>query len=398
MKEIYKQIDYMKNDLIDLSLQIHSNPEIKWEEFEAIKNIETLLNKYDIKINKIKDLPTAFTASIKGNSKGPVIALLAEYDALPGIGHACGHNLIAMTNIGAFLGFLALKGNFPGEIKLIGTPAEEGGGGKISLLDKNIFDDIDISLSSHGSSNTTILWEDVPMGTGMSLATSKAIYEFYGKASHAAINPDQGINALNSVIMLFNGIDSLRQHVKDDTRIHGIITDGGMAPNIVPDFAAADILMRSKSSSYVEYIREKIDNIAKGAALMTGAELKIRENEPGYKHVIPNTTMAKIGKSILKELEIKLTSQPLNRFGSGASTDFGNVSHEMPSYAFNFAVSEEPVAGHSTEMEKASISDLAHNNAIAISKGISATALTLLEDADQFNKSKLEFEKRKNHK
>ena len=328
----------------------------------------------------------------------PIIAFLAEYDALPDIGHACGHNLIAITNIGAFLGFLALKGNFPGEIKLIGTPAEEGGGGKISLLDKNIFDDIDISLSSHGSSNTTILWEDVPMGTGMSLATSKAIYEFYGKASHAAINPDQGINALNAVIMLFNGIDSLRQHVKDDTRIHGIITDGGMAPNIVPDFAAADILMRSKSFSYVEYIREKIDNIAKGAALMTGAELKVRENEPGYKHVIPNTTMAKIGKSILKELEIKLTSQPLNRFGSGASTDFGNVSHEMPSYAFNFAVSEEPVAGHSTEMEKASISDLAHDNAIAIAKGISATALTLLEDADQFNKSKLEFEKRKNHK
>jgi len=105
MKEIYKQIDYMKNDLINLSLQIHSNPEIKWEEFEAIKNIETLLNKYDIKINKIKDLPTAFTASIKGDSKGPVIALLAEYDALPGIGHACGHNLIAMTNIGAFLVF-----------------------------------------------------------------------------------------------------------------------------------------------------------------------------------------------------------------------------------------------------------------------------------------------------
>ena len=384
MKEIYNEIDSLKNDLIDLSHQIHSNPEIKWQEFSAVKNIETLLNKYNIQINKVKDLPTAFTASIKGNSKGPVIALLAEYDALPGIG--------------AFLGFLALKGNFPGEIRLIGTPAEEGGGGKISLLGKNYFDDVDISLSSHGSSNTTILWEDVPMGTGMSLATSKAIYEFHGKASHAAINPDQGINALNAVIMLFNGIDSLRQHVKDDTRIHGIITDGGMAPNIVPDFAAADILMRSRSSSYVEYIREKIDDIAKGAALMTGAELKIREDEPGYKHVIPNTTLAKIGKSILQELEINLTSQPLNRFGSGASTDFGNVSHEMPSYAFNFAVSEEPVAGHSTEMEKASISDLAHDNAIVISKGISATALTLLEDADQFNKSKLEFEKRKNHK
>ena len=317
-------------------------------------------------------MPTAFTASIKGDSKGPVIALLAEYDALPGIGHACGHNLIAMTNIGAFLGFLALKGNFPGEIKLIGTPAEEGGGGKISLLDKNIFDDIDISLSSHGSSNTTILWEDVPMGTGMSLATSKAIYEFYGKSSHAAASPEKGLNALNAVINLFSGIDAIRQHVPDDVRIHGIITEGGKAPNIVPDFCAADFLIRSKSSSYLDDLRMKINNIAQGAALMTGTELKIITTDIGYKDVIPNTTIAGIGKNMIKEMDIVLNPQPPNKYGSGGGTDFGNVSHVMPSYAFNFAVSETPVTGHSPDMEKASISDLAHNNAIAISKGISA--------------------------
>jgi amidohydrolase len=398
IEQLFTKIDDLKNDLIDLSKIIHENPEIKWQEFKAVANIKSLLNMHDIELESIKDLPTAFTASIKGKYEGPTIAFLAEYDALPAIGHACGHNLIAMTNVGAFLSFLSLENEFHGEIRLIGTPAEEGGGGKISLLDKNVFDDIDISISSHGSSNNTILWQEVPMGEGMSLATSKAVYKFHGKASHAAINPDQGVNALNSVIMLFNGIDSLRQHLKDDARVHGIITDGGQATNIVPAYAEADILMRSKSSDYVNYIREQIDNIAKGAALMTGAELEISEDEPGYKHVIPNTTIGKLAKSFMANLDIKLTEQPKNKFGSGASTDFGNISHEMPSYAFHFSVSETPVAGHSIEMERASISDIAHNNAVEITKGMSATAYTLLCEKEKFEDSKSEFTNRKKYK
>jgi amidohydrolase len=391
---IYTKVDELKEDLLKLSRDIHSNPEIKWEEFLAVENISKLLNKYDIKTNVIKDLPTAFTATIKGNSEGPVIAFLAEYDALPDIGHACGHNLIAITNVGAFLGFLALNGDFPGEVRLIGTPAEEADGGKITLLEKKIFEDIDISLSSHGSSHETIFWENVPMGEGMSLAEFPIVYEFYGKSSHAAASPEKGLNALNAVLHLFSGIDSIRQHVTDDVRIHGIITEGGKAPNIVPDFCSADFLIRSKSTSYLENLRNKINNIAQGAALMTGTELKIITTDIGYKDVIPNTTIAGIGKNMIDEMDIIIDPQPPNKYGSGGGTDFGNISHVMPSYAFNFAVSQTPVTGHSPDMEKASISDLAHKNSICVAKAMASTALLLIEDESIYNKVQTEFENR----
>ena len=391
---IYTKVDELKEDLLKLSHDIHSNPEIRWEEFLAVENISKLLNKYDIKTNVIKDLPTAFTATIKGNSEGPVIAFLAEYDALPDIGHACGHNLIAITNVGAFLGFLALNGDFPGEVRLIGTPAEEADGGKITLLEKKIFEDIDISLSSHGSSHETIFWENVPMGEGMSLAEFPIVYEFYGKSSHAAASPEKGLNALNAVLHLFSGIDSIRQHVTDDVRIHGIITEGGKAPNIVPDFCSADFLIRSKSTSYLENLRNKINNIAQGAALMTGTELKIITTDIGYKDVIPNTTIAGIGKNMIDEMDIIIDPQPPNKYGSGGGTDFGNISHVMPSYAFNFAVSQTPVTGHSPDMEKASISDLAHKNSICVAKVMASTALLLIEDESIYNKVQTEFENR----
>jgi len=391
---IYTKVDELKEDLLKLSHDIHSNPEIRWEEFFAVENISKLLNKYDIKTNVIKDLPTAFTATIKGNSDGPVIAFLAEYDALPDIGHACGHNLIAITNVGAFLGFLALNGDFPGEVRLIGTPAEEADGGKITLLEKKIFEDIDISLSSHGSSHETIFWENVPMGEGMSLAEFPIVYEFYGKSSHAAASPEKGLNALNAVLHLFSGIDSIRQHVTDDVRIHGIITEGGKAPNIVPDFCSADFLIRSKSTSYLEDLRNKINNIAQGAALMTGTELKIITTDIGYKDVIPNTTIAGIGKNMIDEMDIIIDPQPPNKYGSGGGTDFGNISHVMPSYAFNFAVSQTPVTGHSPDMEKASISDLAHKNSICVAKAMASTALLLIEDESIYNKVQTEFENR----
>ena len=393
INNIYTKIEELKENLLKLS-HIHSNPEIRWEEFLAVKHISKLLNNYNVPINIIKDLPTAFTASIKGNSDGPVIAFLAEYDALPDIGHACGHNLIAITNVGAFLGFLAFNGDFPGEVRLIGTPAEEADGGKIALLEKKIFKDIDISLSSHGSSHETIFWDDVPMGEGMSLAEFPIVYEFYGKASHAAVSPEKGLNALNAVIHLFGGIDSIRQHVTDDVRIHGIITEGGKAPNIVPDFCSADFLIRSKSSSYLEDLRKKINNIAQGAALMTGTELKIITTDIGYKDVIPNTTIAGIGKNMITEMDIVIDPQPANKYGSGGGTDFGNVSHVMPSYAFNFAVSEKPVIGHSPDMEKASISDLAHKNSICVTKAMASTALLLMEDESIYNKVQAEFKNR----
>jgi amidohydrolase len=190
---------------------------------------------------------TAFRANV--GSGRPTIAFLAEYDALLDIGHGCGHNLIAISNLGAGLGAKAGLRELNGQIQVIGTPAEEGGGGKIHLIEAGVFADVDVALSSHPSSNLTIIPTDADRPiTGLAMIGFR--YAYHGKSAHAAVAPYEGINALNAVLRLFSGIDRLRQHLRDDVRIHGVITDGGKAPNVVPDFAAANLMLRSRDQLF----------------------------------------------------------------------------------------------------------------------------------------------------
>ena len=392
-------IEKSKQALFDLSKDVHAHPELNYEEFYSSNALATFLEGHDLPVERgIGGIETAFRATIPGGAgDGPTIAVLAEYDALPEIGHGCGHNLIAMAAMGAALGIQANAQNLPGRIEIIGTPAEEGGGGKIRLLEAGVFDDVDATLSSHPFSNRTIVPAASPVGESWSLAMVGYRYMYHGRAAHAAAAPEAGINALNAVIHLFTGIDALRQHLRDDVRMHGVITDGGLAPNVVPEFAAANFMLRSRDGRYLsDEVVGKVRQVAEGAAAMTGATLEIEEFYPFYENVQPNLTLAQAVGANLQALGVRLDDPIPGRPGSGASTDFGNVSQAMPAYELRYAVSETPVASHTRDMCATAITDYALSSALQVAKALSLTASDLLCNATLVEAAKSEFAQRSN--
>ena len=392
-------IETSRQALFDLSKDVHAHPELNYEEFYSSNALAGFLEQHDFQVDRgIGGVETAFRATIScGAGDGPTIAVLAEYDALPEIGHGCGHNLIAMAAMGAALGLQANAQDLPGRIEIIGTPAEEGGGGKIRLLEAGVFDGIDATLSSHPFSNRTIVPAVSPKGESWSLAMVGYRYMFHGRAAHAAAAPEAGINALNAVIHLFTGIDALRQHLRDDVRMHGVITDGGTAPNVVPEFAAANFMLRSRDGRYLsDDVVGKVMQVAEGAAAMTGSRLEVEEFYPFYENVQPNLTLAQAVGANLQALGVRLDDPIPGRPGSGASTDFGNVSQAMPAYELRYAVSETPVASHTRDMCETAITDYALSSALQVAKALSLTASDLLRDATLVEAAKSEFAERSN--
>ena len=391
-------IEASKQGLFDLSKDVHAHPELNYEEFYSSEALAGFLEKHDLKVERgVGGIETAFRAVIPcGGGGGPTIAVLAEYDALPEIGHGCGHNLIAMAAMGAALGLKANAQDLPGAITIIGTPAEEGGGGKIRLLDAGVFDGVDATLSSHPFSNRTIVPATAARGESWSLAMVGYRYMFHGKAAHAAAYPEAGINALNAVIHLFTGIDALRQHLRDDVRMHGVITDGGTAPNVVPQFAAANFMLRSRDGRYLrDEVVGKVLSVAEGAASMTGARLEVEEFYPFYENVQPNLTLAQAMAANLEALGVRLDEPIPGRPGSGASTDFGNVSKAMPGFELRYAVSETPVPSHTSDMRETAVTDLALSNALQVAKALSLTAGDLLLDSTLVEAAKAEYAERR---
>ena len=390
-------IEAARPELVEVALDIHAHPELNYQEQYAAELLSGTLERHGFQIERgVGGVETAFTATLPGGGgDGPTVAILAEYDALPEIGHGCGHNLIAMAAIGAGLGLQANLENLPGKVMVIGTPAEEGGGGKIRMLDAGVFEGVDAVLSSHPSSNRTVIPTDIPMGESWSLAMVGYRYIFHGKAAHAAAMPHEGINALNGVIHLFGGIDSLRQHLKEDVRIHGIITDGGKAPNVVPEYAAANFMLRCRDRDYLsDVVVGRVLQAAEGAAAMTGCRLEVEEYYPFYENVRPNSVIAGLLLNNAGVAGLPL-DQPLpGRQGSAASTDFGNVSQALPSYELRYAVSEEPVASHSREMTETAISEYALNAAINVAKAMTLTACDLLLDPKLLSAAHAEFKER----
>ena len=392
-----KAIDAAREELFGIALDIHAHPELNYQEFYAAKLLSDTLEAHDFAVERgIGGVETAFRATLEGGAgDGPTVAVLAEYDALPEIGHGCGHNLIAMAGLGAGLGVQANMKNLPGRLVIIGTPAEEGGGGKIKLLDAGVFDGVDICLSSHPSSNRTIIPQDIPMDESWSLAMVGFRYIYHGKAAHAAAAPEEGINALNSLIHLFTGIDALRQHLREDTRIHGIITDGGLAPNVVPEFAAANFMLRCRDRNYLsDVIVGKVLKIAEGAALITGATLEVEPYYPFYENVLPNVVLAENFRANAETVGMRIDAPTGGRRGSGASTDFGNVSQVLPSLELRYAVSETPVPSHSRQMTETAITETALSSALNVAKVLSLTAGDFLRDPARLKEAQAEFAKR----
>jgi len=380
LQTVTQAVEALRQELEAISLDIHAHPELNYQEHHAAQVLADALERHGFQVERgVGGVETAFRGVIQGgDGDGPTVALLAEYDALPGIGHGCGHNLIAMSNLGAGLGAMAAMSSLPGRLVVLGTPAEEGGGGKIRLLDAGVFKDVDVALSSHPSSNRTIIPAEIPRQQSWSLAMVGYRYVYHGKAAHAAVVPHEGINALNAVIHLFTGIDALRQHLRDDVRIHGIITDGGKAPNVVPDFAAANFMLRSRDRDYLHEVVEKVRRVAEGAAQLTGARLEILPAHPLYENVRPNAVLVQAARANAEAIGMPIDATPQGWNGGGASTDFGNVSQVLPAYYLRFAVSQEPVPGHSTAMTEAAKSALAHENALTTAKVLALTVCDLL--------------------
>ncbi len=383
---IIDAIEQNRDAIIQVAETIRQTPEIAYQEREASSLLASRIAELGYEVERSAGgLETAFRASKHGRAEGPIVAVLAEYDALPGIGHGCGHNLIAGSGYAAAIGLNAVMDQINGMFEVIGTPAEEAGGGKIQLIDAGIFEDVDAALMVHHAGDRTGTATGYPNGTNLAVTTLD--FEFFGKPAHAAGDPFNGVNAVNAVIKLFTGIDALRQHVTMDARIHGVITHGGDAANVVPKYAAAQFFVRAGSRDYLEELVEKVNNVARGAALMTGCEVKITQQETCF-DMRPSYEVGKTYLDNMRAVGLEIHERPEGR--GMYSTDFGNVSYLMPAATGSFAISRTPIPGHSQDVVDASGSEFGYDQLIKVSKAMALTAFDLLTDADLLQNAKIE--------
>ncbi|MGD6994736.1 M20 family metallopeptidase [Sutcliffiella horikoshii] len=378
-------LDSHKNDFFEISTYIGENPELGHEEFKSAKVLSDKLSEHGFEVELgTCGLATAFEAVFDSGKPGPTIGFMCEYDALPEIGHACGHNLIGTMGIAAGIATSKVIKETGGKVIVYGTPAEETKGGKVTMAEQGFFDKLDVAMMVHPLHSY--------VKSGSSLAMDAIQFEFFGKPAHAAANPEKGINALDAVIQTFNGINALRQHVTSDTRIHGIIPEGGKAANVVPDYAVAQFYVRAKTRSYVNELVEKVKSIAEGAAMMTGATMKMSNYELSYDNMVTNETLSDIFTEQLVSLGVDSSEIVENRDGSG-SLDMGNVSLVVPSIHPYIKICNELYSCHTTEFRDAALSEQGKEAMILGAKAMATTAYELLTKQELLVKIKEEFEK-----
>ncbi|MEW5720190.1 MAG: M20 family metallopeptidase [Chloroflexota bacterium] len=374
-------IDGAREELLRLSTTIHSNPELAFKEFQSAATLVAMLEKYGFAVERgVGGLETSFRAEARGHSAGPTIALLAEYDALAGLGHACGHNLICTAAVGAGIALKSLMDELPGRVLVIGTPAEEGGSGKVIMLKNGAFNGIDATMLVHPATRTMV--------TRGSLATVRVTFEFFGKPAHAAAAPEDGINALEALLAAFHSINALRLHLKADARVHGIITHGGTALNVIPEYAAAQFSIRAATRAYVDEIAQRVIQCAQGGANATSAQLKYTIDD-GLAEFIPNRAMANAFAENWRALGAQvLEPRPNERMGS---TDHGDVSHSVPSLHPYIAIAPEGTAGHTVAFRQAAISPAGQDGMLKAAKGLAMTTIDLLCSENLMREMREEF-------
>lgn len=379
-QRVQEFVDEWADRLIQISQTIHAHPEVAFEEHRSAALLAGTVEDEGFVVDRgVADLPTAFVATTAGAHSGPTVAFVAEYDALPGLGHACGHNIIGTAATGAALALHAIRDQVPGVIQLIGTPAEERGGGKVIMVERGVFDGVDAAMMIHPGTKA--------MTTRGSLASNKLKLEFFGRAAHAAAAPDLGINALDACIQTFNNINALRQHLTPDVRIHGIITHGGDAANIVPKYAAAEFSVRAATSDASFAVVEKVIRCAEAGALAAGAEVKTH-HQTHYANRIANPTMARLFGENISSLGEKVEEPlPGERMGS---SDMGNVSHIVPAIHPYVVIADPGVGGHTPEFAAASASERGNQALLRAAKAMAMTAVDLLTQPEVMNQVRRE--------
>jgi len=324
-------LEQERDELLDLAHRIHAHPEVRFEEVQASAWLTEALQARGFTVERgvgglpvergVGGLPTAFRARLEGRGSGPTVAVLCEYDALPGLGHACGHNVIATMGAGAGFALAPLMGELAGTLLVIGTPAEEGGGGKVTLLEAGVFDGVDAAIMIHPYKSS-----HPSMGT---LAATRWDVSFRGVPAHAAMAPHLGRNALDAVRLAFAGIDALRQQVRDDVRMHAIVTDGGAAANIIPETASMNAIARARDGAYLfDDLAPRLENVFRGAALMTGTELDMRPSTLPYLEIVDNAPLEAAFTRHATRRGRSVT--PYDMADGTGSTDMGNVSQAVP--------------------------------------------------------------------
>jgi amidohydrolase len=377
-------IDRLEPDLLRVSHEIHAHPELAFEEQRAAALLVDALRKGELEVEAgAYGLPTAFAAEF-GPAEGPTVAILAEYDALPEIGHACGHNLIATSALGAALALSTLREALPGRIRVLGTPAEERGGGKELMARRGALDGVDAAMMMHPSS--------VDLVTMPCVALTEVEVTYRGRAAHAAAMPEQGVNALDALVTAYQAIAQLRQHIKSNERLHGIITHGGDAPNIVPELARGRFYVRAANATALAALRERVTGCFEAGARATGAELGLEWGAVDYLDIRRNTPLEEAFRSNAEQLGRRFF--PLERLPSSlaGSTDMGNVSHRVPSIHPMLAAAPPHCTIHNAEFAEHARAEVGDRAAIDGAKALAMTALDVLLDPDLRERARAIFE------
>ena len=381
--DILHAADGLAPELEALSRKIHDHPELGYQETQAAAWLAAFLETKGFRVERgVGGVPTAFRATVEAAGAGPTVAIMCEYDALPGIGHACGHNIIATSGAGAGAALAAVRGRLPaGRVQVIGTPAEEGGAGKVRLMDAGVFKDVDAAMMIHGRCGTQV-WRP-------SLGIIKVKCEFFGKASHASSWPWRGVNALNAMIQLFVSLDQMRQQIRPEARIHGVITKGGEQANIIPEHTASEFYLRAPSKEYCKELLRRFEGCAEGAATATGCTVTVTADPIIHDPLKPNFSMAALFEKNLERIDFPV--DPDDGQAGYGSTDCGNVSQAIPTIHPYIRISPDGVPGHSREFAEWAKSPLARTGMVAAAKALAMTALDLVARPAELAKAKQEF-------
>jgi amidohydrolase len=380
--QLDQTVDRIAPQLTELARQIHDHPELRFEEYKAAQWITDLLERQaGVQVERnLGGLPTAFRARV-GSAPGPRVAVLAEYDALPEIGHACGHNLIAAGAVGAFLALASNQDALAGSVEIIGTPAEEGGGGKIRLLEANAFRDVDVAMMYHPFDRDIVAHP--------ALASVWIEMKFTGAPSHAAAAPWDGNSALSACLSTFQLIDSQRVHFRDGVRVHGYVTNGGQAVNIIVEHASCEFSVRAPSQDELERVQAIVQRCARGAAIASGVELELQVRK-GYREMKNNRALGRRFASALERLG-RPARETDPRVGAG-STDMGDLSQHVPSIHPYLAICDEGESlCHQHRFAACARSERGFQTMLIAAKALARTAADVIEDPDLLQAVKREF-------
>ncbi len=384
-EQIIKYIDQTTEKWVQISHDIHAHPEVGNEEYYASSLLIKALEEAGFEVETdIAGHKTGFIATKSSDKKGATIGYLAEYDALEGLGHACGHNMIGVGSVAAAIALGTCIQELGGCVKVFGSPAEEGGvngSAKASYAKAGIFEGTDVAMMVHPSSYT--------QRTSKAIAVAPIDFEFFGKAAHASAMPEEGINALDAMILFYSGISALRQQLTADVRIHGVILEGGKAANIIPDYTKARFYLRAATAKKLEVLSQKVFHIAEGAANMTGATVKYQAIQNVVEDLVPNKTLDEVFVEQMESLGERVEADIIKAVGS---TDTGNVSHVIPTIQPTIAISDCPIAAHTESFKIAAASEKADQGIILSAKALALTGLKVLQDEALLKAIKKEFE------